>query len=76
MILCCSPLLLPTTPIHGRLLFFLNAVSAVPLLEGVDHLVLPQNIDEADHATSVEENEMPGQEWRPTSVAGGAAARD
>ena len=39
---------------------FENAVSAVSLLEGVDHLVLPQKLGEADHETSEEENELPG----------------
>ena len=40
---------------------FEKVVSVVPLLEGVDHLVLPQKFGEADHETTEEENEMPGQ---------------
>ena len=42
------------------------------MLEEVDQLVLPQKVDEADHETSEEQNEMPGQKL---AVAGGAAAR-
>ena len=48
---------------------FENSVSAAPLLEGVDHLVLPQKFDEADHETTEEENEMPGQK-RPLYGSG------
>ena len=44
---------------------FENAVADAPLLEGVDHVVLPQNFGEADHETSDEENELPGQKRAP-----------
>ena len=44
---------------------FEKAFSVAPLLEGVDHLVLLQKFDEADHETSEEENEMPGQKRAP-----------
>ena len=44
---------------------FEAAVTDAPIMEGVDHVVLPQKFSEADHETSEEENELPNQKRAP-----------